>query len=402
VINEDASPRGAARGRLRSGLVIAQVAVSFLLLVGAGLVMRSLEAARRADPGFERNHVTSLSVDVKQNGYDEARGKVFYRHLLDAVRADAGVDAASLAEFSPLAFLDTRAMKVAIDGYEPRRGEDLAMLYNSVGSGYFDTLRIPLLAGRAFADRDDETAAGVAIVNHTLAQRFWGSAANALGKRLRAGDGGWRTIVGVAADLKYIQIDEKPRPYIYLPFEQAYRSRMVFYTRGPAAVDKLVEQARARVAALDAELPILYARSLYESTRGALVFLELTAIMLSLFGAAGMVLAAMGTYGLVSYTVKQSTHEIGIRMALGASGPSVVRGFVERGLCLGAVGAALGAFAALGVGRLLGGVLFGVTGTDAISFARALAIVLGVVAIATIVPAWRAAHTDPLSALRHQ
>jgi putative ABC transport system permease protein len=402
AINEDASPRGATRGRLRSGLVVAQVAVSLLLLVGAGLVTRSLEAARRAYPGFDANHVAKLELDVTQNGYDEARGRVFYRHLLDAARADRGIESATLAVFTPLAFLDTPSRRVAIEGYEPRRGEDLAFMFNAIGSDYFRTLRIPLAAGREFADRDDETAAPVAVVNQTLAQRFWGGAANAIGKRVRVTDGDWRTVIGVAADVKYIRIDEPPRPYFYLPFLQSYRSNMMLHTRGPAPVDVLVEQARARVAALDPDLPIVHAQPLADGITGALILFSFAATMLFVFGWAGIALAAMGTYGLVSYTVKQSTHEIGIRMALGASGPSVVRRFLARGLRLGAIGAALGTVTALSVSRLLGSVLYGVSATDAISFGRALAIVLGGVAVATMVPAWRASRTNPLTALRHQ
>ncbi len=425
VINEDASPRGASRGRLRAGLVIAQVAVSLLLLVGAGLVTRSLEAARRANPGFDASHVTAIAVDVKQNGYDESRGRVFYRHLLDRARADPGIESATLAAYTPMAFLETRAEHVAIEGYEPRRGEDLAFLSNTVGPDYFRTLRINLVGGRAFEDRDDETAAPVAIVNDTLAQTFWGGATHAIGKRIRVGAGDWRTVIGVAADVKYLRINEAPRPYVYLPLLQSYRSSMVLHTRGPStlrqaqgrpepgrrttllgagpgAVDGLVDQTRAHVAALDGDLPILYARPLAEAISGALILFNLTATMLFIFGTAGMALAAMGTYGLVSYTVKQSAHEIGIRMALGASGLSVVRGFLARGLRLGAVGAALGIVAAFGVSRLLGSVLFGVSATDGTSFARALAVVLGGVIVATIVPAWRAARTSPLSALRHQ
>jgi predicted permease len=401
VINEDASPRGAARGRLRMCLVVAQVAVSLLLLVGSGLVARSLEAARRANPGFDRDHVTTVAVDVKQNAYDETRGRVFYRQVLDALRRDPGVDSATLAAYDPLAFVDTRSQHVAVDGYTPRKGEDLILMFNAVGSDYFKTLGISVVGGREFGDRDDETGAPVAIVNNTFADRFLGGAANAVGKRMKAADGVWRTVVGVVADIKYLRIDEPPRPYFYLPFFQAYRSSMIVSTRGTGPIDQLVSQARARVVALDPDLPILYARSMRESTRGAIIFLELAAMMLFLFGAAGMALAAMGTYGLVSYLVTQSTHEIGIRMALGATGASVVRGFLARGLRLGAIGVAIGSVAALGVGRLLGSALFGVSATDGVSFARALALVLGGVAVASIVPAWRASRTDPLTALRH-
>jgi macrolide transport system ATP-binding/permease protein len=409
VINEDASPRGATRGRLRAGLVVAQVAVSVLLLVGAGLVTRSLAAARRAYPGFDPGHVTVLAVDVKQNAYDEARGRAFYRQLLDAARADPGIESATLAAFVPLAFLDTAARRVAIDGYEPRRGEDLAFMSNTVGPDYFRTLRISLVAGRAFEDRDDETGAPVVVVNNTLAQRFWNGAPNAIGRRVRIGDGEWRTVIGVAADVKYSRINESPRPYIYLPFLQSYRSSMILHVRGFSArigagavpVATLVDQSRAHVEELDADLPILYARSLEEMIEGAFILFNLTATMLFVFGVTGMALAAMGTYGLVSYTVKQSTHEIGIRMALGATALSIVRRFLTRGLTLGGIGAVLGIVAALGVSRLLGSLLFGVSATDSISFARALAIVLGSVMVATFVPARRAARTDPLAALRH-
>jgi hypothetical protein len=301
-----------------------------------------------------------------------------------------------------MGLLDTRMQRVSIEGYEPRKGEDLAFMSNAVGSDYFRTLRINITSGREFEDRDDETGAPVAVVNATLAQRFWGGASNAIGKRIRVGDREWRTVIGVAADVKYSRINEAPRPYFYVPFLQVYRSHMILHTRGTGSVDHLVDQARARVTALDGDLPILTAKPMANQMRGALIFYNLTATMLFVFGLAGMALAAMGTYGLVSYTVKQSTHEIGIRMALGAPRLTVVRGFIGRGLRLGAIGAALGIVTALGVSRLLGSVLFGVSATDAVSFVRALAVVLGGVAVATIVPAWRAARTNPLSALRHQ
>ena len=402
VINEDASPRGATRGRLRGGLVVAQVAVSLLLLVCAGLSSRSGAAARRADPGFDARQVTALDLDLRQNGYDRARGRVFYRALLDALRSDPSIESATLAAYHPLALLDTRTQRVTIAGYEPRRDEDLSFMWNTVAPAYFATLRVPLQAGRDFGDDDDEASAPVVIVNNTLAQRFWGGAAQAVGQRLRTADGKWRTVIGVAADLKYSRINEAPRPYFYVPFLEAYRSAMIVHTRGTAAPERLVEQARAHIAALDGELPVLSARPLIETTRGALIFFDLAATMLFIFGASGVALAALGTYGLVSYTVRQSTHEIGIRMALGATALSVVRQFVARGLRLGAAGAALGVGAALGASSLLRTVLFGVSTTDLVSFARALVVVGAAVLIATLIPAWRAARTKPLSALRHQ
>src|SRR3954469_5117629 len=402
VINQDASPRGAGRGRLRAGLVVAQVAVSLVLLVASGLVTRSLEAARRAHPGYDPAHVTSIAVDLKQGGYDQQRGRVFYRRLLDEVRRDPGTESVTPSAYEPLAFLDTPSRRVAIEGYTPRRDEDVALLSNIVGPDYFRTLRIDVTAGRPFEDRDDQGAAPVAIVNNTLANKYWSSADNAIGKRLRIADGEWRTVVGVAADIKYVRINESARPYVYLPFLQSYRAAMILHTRGPAPGEVLVEQARAHITALDANLPILYANRLEDRMKGALLLFNLMATMLFVFGVAGMALAAMGTYGLVSYTVKQSTHEIGIRMALGASSQSVVTGFVGRGLRLGAIGAGIGLAAAAALTRLLGSALFGVSATDAPSYVRASAIVLGIVVLATLGPAWRAARTNPLAALRHQ
>ena len=403
-VMKEEGPRGTARSGLRSGLVVAQVAVSLLLLVGAGLMTRSLDAAQRADRGYTEDRVTAITLDLKANGYDEPRGRMFYKRLLDTARAWPGTEAASLATYMPMAFLETRASKVAIDGYELRRNEDLSMLTNVVGPEYFRTLRIPLAAGREFDDHDDGTLAPVAVVNRTFAEKFWGSTANAVGRRVRVAEGEWRTVVGVSADVKYIRINEAPRPYIYLPFLQAYRPAMVLHTRGSASssVDALVEHAREAVATLDPDLPVVSARSLADETRGALIFYSFMSSMLFLFGTAGIALAALGTYGLVSYTVKQSTHEIGIRMALGASGFAVVRGFLGRGLRLGAIGAVLGTLAALGVGRLLRNVTFGVSPTDGLSFAQALAIVLTAVLAATLVPAYRASRTDPLKALRQQ
>jgi ABC-type antimicrobial peptide transport system permease subunit len=258
------------------------------------------------------------------------------------------------------------------------------------------------VAGREFEDRDDETGTPVAIVNETLAQRFWGGAASAVGKRIRVNDGSWRTVVGVAGDVKYLRIDETPRPYLYLPLMQAYRSSMTLHTTGSEQIDRLVERARGYVTSLDPELPIQAARPMSHLMKGAFLFFDLTATMLFVFGAVGTVLAAMGTYGLVSYTVKQRTHEIGIRMALGATRRKVVRDFLGRGLRLGAIGAGIGVVAALALGRLLSGVLFGVTAADPVSFSRALGVVLGVVLMATVFPAWRASRINPLAALRHQ
>src|SRR5262249_4572163 len=246
------------------------------------------EAARRANPGFDASHVGAVALDLKQNGYDERRGRAFYRRLLEAARALPGAESATLAAFTPMGLLDRGAQRVAIDGYPPRRGEDRSFLTNTVGPGYFPTLRIDLVAGRGFEDRDDETGAPVAVVNDTLARRDLSGPAQAGGKRVRVADGDWGTVVGVAADVKYSRIDEPPRPYVYVPFLQAYRPGMILHVRGPGSVAGLVEEARACVAAQDGDLAFLYARPLAERIAGAFIFLHLTAAMLFVFGVAGL------------------------------------------------------------------------------------------------------------------
>jgi predicted permease len=400
VMSEGLSPRTATRGTFRAGLVVGQVAVSMLLLTGAGLVTRSLEAARTADAGFDATNVISVVLDVKSVGYDEVRGRAFFKQLLEVVRSGQGVESASLAAYSPLTFVDAGRQAFAVDGYVPRDDEDLISLTNTVAPDYFRTLKIGLRSGREFENRDDQTAAPVAIINETMARRFWKQPAAAVGQRVRVSEGDWRTIIGVARDVKYARINEDPRPHIYLPFLQSYRTSMLLHTRGPVGVNALLEQAREAIGRLAPDLPVAYARSLREHTGMSLTVFELVASMMFMFGIAGMGLAALGLYGLVSYSVKQSTHEIGIRMAVGARGTSIVRSYLGRGLRLGAYGAAAGVLLAFGVLRFLQAILYGVSATDPASFAQALGVVLATVLLATVIPAWRAARTNPLSALR--
>jgi len=401
VMKDQLSARGASKSRFRGALVVSQVALSLLLLVGASLVARSLDAARHADTGFVAGNVISMTLDLGPNGYDETRGRQFYEKLLDNLRRTEGVESASLAAIFPMTMVDSASQKVTIEGYHPRRDEDLMFLYNVVSPDYFRTLRIELEAGREFGRRDDRQAPPAAMVNETLARRFWGSPQNALGKRLRAGSGEWRTIIGVARDVKYARVNEDPRPYVYLPFLQSYQPNMVLHAGGPAGAVALLEQARREVRKLDPELPILDAKTLSDQTGGALGVFEMTARLLLMLGLAAMGLAAMGIYGLVSYAAKQSTQEIGIRMALGATRRNVVGRFLGRGLRLGAIGAALGMVASYAVTRLLAGLLYGVSATDPLSFAAASALVLACALVAAVVPAWRAARTDPMAALRH-
>jgi macrolide transport system ATP-binding/permease protein len=402
IMKDDLSPRGGSRGRLRNVLVVSQVAVSLLLLVGAALVMRSLEAARTANTGFDSREVASVSLDLKLSGYDQTRGRIFYQALLDTIRAKPGIESASLAAALPLTLVDNVSVDTSIEGQSPRKGEDLRFLVNYVSPDYLKTLRIALLSGRDFARADNPASQPIAIVNETMARRFWGTPAAALGNRVQLAGGKWRSIVGVARDIKYARVTEDPRPHVYVPFDQAYQASMTLHVRSREAEPVLLSGVRTTIQALDPNLPILNARMLTEQTRAALSVFSMAAGVLMTFGAIAMILTALGTYGLVSYAAKQSTHEIGIRIAIGANRSDVLRRFLGRGLRLGATGAVCGLVASVLITRLLASLLYGVSPTDAASFTSASAMVMAIVLGASVIPAWRASRIDPIAALRHR
>lgn len=402
VMKDGLSPRAAPRSRMRTALVVAQVAVSLVLIVGTGLMIRTLDAARRVDVGFDAANVTALSIDLNPNTYDDARGRRFYQDVLDALGGDHAIDSVSVSRLLPLMVVDNISTETFdVEGYPRRKDEDLTFGTNVVGPDYFNTLRIPLSAGREFERRDDTTAPLVVMVNETFAQRFWGSAAAAIGKRIQGGGDGWLSIVGVARDIKYARVDENPRPYVYFPSTQRYSTEMAIHARARGADPRLLDRVKGHLKALDPDVPILAARMLEEQTRFAVSIYDLVARMLGIFGAVAIALAALGIYGLIAYTVKESAHEIGVRTAVGASRGAILRRFLTRGVTLGVVGVLVGVLVALSVTRLMGTMLFGVAATDVASFAGASLLVLTTALLASLVPAWRGSRVDPIVALRH-
>jgi predicted permease len=399
-VMSDTSPRLAPGGGIRAALVISQVALSLVLLIGAGLVLRSYQSARHAEGGFIAAGVTALSVDLTSGGYDEARGRVLIDRILNELKAAPNVASVSLASSVPLSMVDGPSRAVVIEGYEPRTNDDMSFLYNLVSEDYFATLRIPLASGREFETTDTVASSPVVIINHTLATRMWGSAAAAVGKRLRSGNEPFRTIVGVAEDVKYSRLTEAPRPYVYFPLRQSYTSQITIHARGAAEAAETLRQTRERIKAIDPLLPIARSLTLAEQARQALSVYQMAAGALIMFGVITISLAAIGIYGLIAYTVKESTHEIGIRMAVGASRAAVAWTFVKRGAFLAGAGASIGVLLALAVNGVLQSLLYGVSPRDAVSFAVAITLVVLVAVAASAVPAWRAAMTDPLAALR--
>lgn len=400
TMKEDAPARAGSRSGLRSTLVVAQVAVSLVLLVAAGLVFRGLESARGTDAGFDPTAVGSVAVDLQPGGYTAATGPVFYDRLLRQLREDPSIESASVARFVPLAMVDPGTEHVTIEGYAPRADEDLQFLYNAVGPAYFTTLRVTMLAGREFEVTDDASTQKVVIVNETLARRFWQSPEAAIGKRLSTQAGEWRLVVGVARDLKYSRLTEPARPYVYSAAAQNYRPGLVVHARSRATGTAILGQLEQHVRTLDPDLPILSSRMLAEQARGDLGTFEMAASALVMFGGMTIALSALGIYGLVSYTVKQSAQEIGIRLAVGASRTDVVRRFVGRGLRLAAAGALVGLAAAVGITQLVANAIGNLGAIDVTSAITATALVMAIALGASIVPAWRGSRTDPLSALR--
>ncbi|MEP6783839.1 MAG: ABC transporter permease, partial [Acidobacteriota bacterium] len=289
----DVSPRLASRGRLRAALVVSQVAVSLVLLVAAGLVLRSYTAARHADGGFDARAVTSVAIDLQTPGYDATQGTVAITRLLDALAVDPAFSSATLALNVPLSLVDNGSRAVTIEGYSPRSDEDMIFLYNTIAPAYFQTLKIPVLAGREFSRNDDANGVPAVVINEVLARRMWQTPEAAIGKRLRSG-GDWRTVIGVVGTLKYSRLSEPPRPFVYFPVLQDYVPTLTVHARTAGDLAYALRRVRDHVNQIDPKIPVVRSMTLAEQTRVALSVYELGAGALSMFGIMTIVLAAIG------------------------------------------------------------------------------------------------------------
>jgi len=396
--------RGRRRFALRNLLVIAQVALSVLALVSAGLFVRSLWKAQSADPGFNPNGVVLASFDPFLNGYDETRGREFYRSLVERVEALPGMQSVSLARRLPLTLSGIAFANVTIEGYTPGRDEDMRINYETVGPKYFRTMGIQLSRGRDFTERDNDLAPRVVVINETMARRFWpvpSPVEAALGKRLKLGKD-WLEIVGVAKEVKQRRLNEPPQPFLYLPLLQDYRSNMILVARTNLELGAALQAVERVVAALDQNMPIFDVKTLNEHIGVSLFLPRMAATLLSLFGLLALLLAAIGLYGVMSYSVSQRTREIGIRISVGATRRDVLKLIMGQGLILSLVGIVIGLVAALAVTRLIANLLFGVSATDPSTFGL-IALLLACVALAACyLPARRATKVDPMIALRNE
>ncbi len=389
---------GRGRAWVRSGLVLVQVSLSFVLLVGAGLLMQSLLKVRTASPGFNTRGVQDTAIDLVSAGYTPARAQTFQDALLERVRALPGVESAAFAKMTPLSYVSSATAPIVVDGYQPPPEESPTVEYNELGDNYFVTMGIPLVAGREFTRADDEKAALVAVVNETMAQRYW-QGRSPLGRRLQL-KGRWMQVVGIAKDSKYSSVREKPTPFFFVPLRQNSLRGSVLNIRTPLAPQTMATAIAREVHALDSNLApyevITMQEQLDRSTSAQMVAVTLVGIL----GTLALVLAAIGLYGVMSYAVSQSTRELGLRMALGAGASNLLRLVLSRGLALTGAGVLLGAATALLLTRLLGNLLYKVSPRDPVAFGCAFAVMALVSVAACLLPAWRAARTDPMRALR--
>ncbi len=396
---------GSARQRLRAALIVGQVAVSLVLLVVAGLFVRSVRSAQSVDLGFDYSNVLNLAMDVSQQGMDDARGRAFYRQVEERLKTLPGVESVSYAYSIPFGYysageaVEAEGHPLGKDQRPPQVG------FNVVGPDYFKTMRIPIVGGRVFTEQDTDKTRPVAIINEFMANRLW-PGEEAIGKRFRTVVAGapWLEVVGISKDGKYRYIFEERGNYFFTPLAQDYRAQRALHLRTAGAPELLAPAVQREIRAINPDLPVYDVRSMRNSMSGGNGFFLLN--MGALFGGAlgilGLVLALVGIYGVVSYAANQRTQEIGIRMALGAQSRDILGLVVGQGLTLVAIGLGLGLLAAFGVSTLLGTLLFGISSRDPITYVS-VPILLGLMAIAaSYIPARRATKVDPLIALRSE
>ena len=390
---------GESRSRLTRGLVVAQVALSIVLLVSAGLFLRNLSAATNVDKGFNADNMLIAAVDPGLQGYTRARADEFYRQLAERLQANPDVVAVGYATYLPLS-LNESDSGVEIPGYTPGKNENMSVQNSSVTPGYFAAMGIPLREGRAFRAQDDSGAVPVLIVNEQFAHRFW-PGQDALGKTVHTHGRDW-TVVGVVPTGKYFSLGEEPTAFYYTPEAQqwSYGMQIAIRTRGTPLNE--VSALRSAVAALDPNMPLSDVRTMENHLGIALLPARVTGWALGIFGLLGLLLASVGIYGVMAYSVSQRTREIGIRMAIGAGGSAVIRLLMRQGLTLVLVGTGVGLVGAVAAERLIRGQLYGGNGMDLVTFVVVPLVLLVVATGAIWIPARRAAGLDPVLALRQE
>ncbi|HEY5254481.1 MAG TPA: ABC transporter permease [Acidobacteriaceae bacterium] len=394
---ESASSSGGSRNRkLLSGLVVAQIALSLPLLLCSGLLLRTLRNLAGANPGFEQDHILTASVGLNIAGYSNDETQLIRHKILDRLSALPGVKVASLTDWIPMT-LSHKGEDAYPEGYVPHPHESLQVYHAEVSPRYFESLNIPILEGREFTPDDDEKAPSVLIVDQTAARRYW-PRQDPLGKRLRVW-GRLFTVVGVARNSTHIFVNESPEPMVYMSFfQEGYETIVQVKTEGnPVDLAPAVEQA---IHGIDSRMPVFDVRSMRECTQLASSFAVIQSTLAGMFALIGLVLAITGIYGVVAYRTQLRTHEIGIRMALGASRVDVLRLVLLQGMWLTGIGLALGLVFALGVTRIIVRLLYGIGANDPVTVVSVVMLLGAMSSLACYLPAHRAMRRNPVTAIR--
>jgi putative ABC transport system permease protein len=407
---------GFSRNRLRGALVVAEIALAVVLLIGAGLLMRSFLRLTSVDPGFKADNVLLLEVPLSEARYKEDERVVrFFDEMLTRVRALPGVEAAGTTHTAPLDGSDSSRPFIIADRTPPEAGKEPGAGYRVVSPGYFRALGIPVLQGRDFSDNDRLSAPGVVMINQTLARRHWPDS-NPVGQRMRQGAVGgespWMEIVGVVGDVRHSRLDAEPRPEMYFPYAQAgaqasrsivaSRRRITLAVRASSSLGSLGEAVRREIASIDKNQPVTGVRTMSESVARSVMSQRFSALLVAIFAGLALALAMIGVYGVMSFSVGGRTREIGIRMALGAQGADVMRMIVGQGMWLVVAGIIVGLAASFAATRLMAGLLYGISTTDPLVFFIIPALLAGVALLACYLPARRATKINPMEALRYE
>jgi predicted permease len=393
---------GAHSQRLRGLLVVSEVALAVVALVGAGLFVRSFQTARAIDPGFTPEGVAIARFDFSTAGYDAQQTDGFCRRLRERLERQPGVTAVSYDDSAPLGFNGGNWETLEVEGYVPGPNENMKIYRDLVSPGYFETMKIPLMEGRDFDLRDDTTSLKVMIVNQEFVRRFL-SNRSVIGRKVH-GWGEWFTIIGVAKDSKYHRVIESPQPYFYIPIRQIFRPEygLTFDVRTSGSVNEAISALRREAATIDPALTIFDAEPMTEYVAASLFGAKIAASLLSVLSGLGMLLAAIGLYSVMAYSVAQRTGEIGIRVTLGAQPRDIMRLVVRQGMVFALGGMLVGSLAAAALARVVSATLVGVSPADPLVYAVASAFTVLVMLASAAIPAWRALRVDPVVALRWQ
>jgi predicted permease len=389
---------GANRRWVRLGLVLVQVSLSFVLLVGAGLFVRSLASIKNASPGFATEGVLTSSIDLLGGGYDQRRARAFEDELIQQVETIGGVESAAWARVTPLGYRGYFSAPIATDGYQPAPDEQPFAEYNEVGPSYFFTMGIPLLSGREFTRSDNESAPVVAIVNETLAAQYW-RGANPVGSRLQV-KGRWMSVVGVAKDSKYRTFLEPARPFFYVPLLQNLSGQVNLQIRTRQRPETITGALVKKIHELDPSLAPSQVITMREQVNRSMSAQRIAVALLGAFGGLALILAAIGLYAVISYAVSQSSRELGLRMALGARPADLLRLVISDSATVTLAGVLLGSVVALAATRPIAGMLYRVNPHDPLVFSLAFVVMSSAAVAACLIPARRAVRTDPLKSLR--